>query len=262
MTATWQRYVAIGDSFTEGMSDPDPGRPDRFRGWADRLAERLAADLSEPADFRYANLAVRGRLIDDVVGPQLTAALALRPDLISMVGGGNDLLRPQVDVDALAARLEHAVVTARQSGADVLLATPTDPGGAPVIKLTRGRAAVYTAHIHTIARRHGARVIHQWGLTALQDWRMWAEDRIHMTPEGHHRVAEAAYSALQGLPDDGDWTHPLPPVPVSTGLVRLRENADWAKGYLAPWVQRRLQGRSSGDGRDPKRPTLERLPGQ
>ena len=99
--------------------------------------------------------------LDDVVGRQLDDALRLDPDLVSVVGGGNDILRPRADVDALAARLERAVATLRATGADVLMVTPVDLKGAPVIRHTRGRVATYTAHIHSIARRHGAYVVDQ-----------------------------------------------------------------------------------------------------
>ena len=99
----WSRYVAVGDSFTEGMSDADPRVPDRFVGWADRLAAHLAAVVAGE-DFGYANLAVRGRLLADIAGRQVDDALALGPDLVSIVGGGNDILRPKADIDALAGR--------------------------------------------------------------------------------------------------------------------------------------------------------------
>ena len=139
----WTRYVAIGDSFTEGLSDPDPEVPDRYVGWADRLAHHLdAVAAAEHLPFGYANLAVRGRRLDDVVGPQLDAALTMQPDLVSMVGGGNDLLRPSVDLDDLAERLEQAVVRIRGTGADVLLASPTDTRDAGLFKALRGRHAV------------------------------------------------------------------------------------------------------------------------
>ena len=181
----WTRYVAIGDSFTEGMSDPDPTRPDAYVGWADRLAHHLDAIAEqEHLPFGYANLAVRGRKLDDVVGPQLDAALTMQPDLVSMVGGGNDLLRPQVDLDGLASRLEEAVVRLRHSGADVLLATPTDTRDAGLFKALRGRHAVHAANLFTIAQRHGCHVLNLWGMAALRDWRMWSEDRIHLTARG------------------------------------------------------------------------------
>lgn len=241
----WSRYVAIGDSFTEGLSDADPEQPGRYRGWADRLAALLAEQAGE--EFGYANLAVRGRMLEDVVGPQLEAALALGPDLVSVVGGGNDILRPRADVDALAEQLEQAVARIRASGADVLLATPADPRGAPVIRYTRGRYAIYTAHIGSIARRHGAHVIDQWGMRALQDWRMWADDRLHMTSEGHRRVALAAFTALGFAPEDADWAAPLPPPEPVPPAQALRGHLAWGRDHLGPWVLRRLRGRSTGD---------------
>ena len=250
----WHRYVAIGDSFTEGMSDADPDHPDRYVGWADRLARHLS-ELAD-GDLTYANLAVRGRLLADVVGPQLDAALALGPDLVSMVGGGNDILRPRADLDAIARQLEAAVVRIRATGADVLLATPTDPLGAPVLKHLRGRHAVHSANVFSIAQQHGCYVINQWGMRALQDWRLWSEDRIHMTAEGHRRVALNALSALGHETDREDWSTPLPPPEPVGRREAVAANADWARTHLAPWVQRRLRGESSGDTVTAKRPQL------
>lgn len=249
----WSRYVAIGDSFTEGMSDPDPNHEDRYIGWADRLAALLSQHSD---DFHYANLAVRGRKIDDIAGPQLDAGLRLEPDLVSIVGGGNNILRPKADVDAVADLLEAAVVRIRATGADVLLATPTDPVGAPIIGMVRGRTATLAAHLLTIAQRHGCYLLHQWGCDFLKDWRMWATDRIHMSPEGHRRIALAAYEALGHDSGDADWRIPLPPQPAPGRLDQWRDNAAWAKEYAMPWVQRRLQKRSSGDHISAKRPSL------
>ena len=249
----WSRYVAIGDSFTEGMSDPDPTTPGAYVGWADRLAALLSAHSPE---FAYANLAVRGRKLADVAGPQLQAALDLGPDLVSIVGGGNDILRPRADVDALAAQLDQAVARIRATGADVLMATPTDPAGAPIIGRTRGRVGTYISHIWSIAQRRGCYVLNQWACDFLKDWRMWAEDRIHMTPEGHRRVALTAYVALGHSAEEADWRAPLPPQEPARTVETWRGHARWAREYAGPWVRRRLQGRSSGDLVDPKRPAL------
>jgi len=259
------RYVAIGDSFTEGMADADPRRTNGYVGWADRLAAHLAR-LPQPAGahpptFGYANLAVRGRLLADIAGPQVDNALALAPDLVSIVGGGNDILRPKADIDALAARLEHAVAQLRASGADVLLATPSDPRDAPLIKASRGRAATYTAHIWSIARRHDAHVIDLWGMAAIRDWRMWAPDRIHLTSEGHRRVSLNAFTALGFTAPDAGWAIPLPPAPPISRADAARANAQWARKYVGPWVQRRLRGQSSGDTISAKRPAVTPLDG-
>jgi lysophospholipase L1-like esterase len=259
----YTRYVAIGDSFTEGMADPDPARANGYVGWADRLAAHLApmagADSGGHVAFGYANLAIRGRLLDDIAGPQVDKALALAPDLVSIVGGGNDILRPRADIDALAGRLEEAVARLRASGADVLLSTPSDPRDAPLIKASRGRAATYTAHIWSIARRHEAHVVDLWGMAALRDWRLWAPDRIHLTPEGHRRVALNAFTALGFTAQDDGWAIPLPPAPPISRSEWARANARWAREYVAPWVQRRLRGQSSGDTITAKRPSVTPL---
>lgn len=274
----WGTYIALGDSFTEGMNDDNTPAAGEFRGWADRLATMLAATAPAPGTspdgtpepgFRYANLAVRGRKLDDVAGPQTEAALALveqarreRPDvpvLVSIVGGGNDILRPRADIDRLARHLEEGVHRLRAAGADVLLVTPTDPAGAPLVSATRGRVGQYIAHIFSIAGRHGCYVLNQWDLHFLKDWRMWAEDRIHMTPEGHRRVALAAHAAL-GFPeaDGGAFREPLDAstMPVKTWA----EHREWARTHAGPWVMRRVTGRSSGDGRTGKLPELTEWP--
>jgi lysophospholipase L1-like esterase len=254
------RYVAIGDSFTEGMSDAHPKRTNTYVGWADRLAAHLARRAAEDnRTFGYANLAVRGRLLDDIVGMQVDHALALEPDLISMVGGGNDILRPRADIDALATRLEGAVARLRAGGADVLLATPVDPRDAPLVKATRGRAATYAAHIWSIARRHDAFVIDLWGMAALRDWRLWAPDRIHLASEGHRRVALNALTTLGFTAPDAGWADPLPPAAPISRADAARANARWAREYVGPWVQRRLRGQSSGDTISAKRPTVAPL---
>lgn len=253
----WTRYVALGDSFTEGMSDADSQVPGQYVGWADRLAVHLGSYAAEQGQqLGYANLAVRGRLLADVGGPQLHAALDLEPDLVSIVGGGNDILRPSADIDALASRLEAAVVRIRATGADVLMATPVDPADAPIVKATRGRVGAYSAFIWGIAQRRGCAVLDQWSLTALRDWRLWADDRIHMTSEGHRRVALAALWSLGHETDESDWRTPLPPALAVPRREAVAANAKWAREHLGPWVQRRLRHQSSGDLLTAKRPLV------
>ena len=89
-------FVAIGDSFTEGLNDAAPGGG--YRGWADRLAGLIAV---EHPGLRYANLAVRGKLIRQIVAEQVPAAIAMSPGLVSLAAGGNDIIRPGGDPDTL-----------------------------------------------------------------------------------------------------------------------------------------------------------------
>jgi lysophospholipase L1-like esterase len=257
---SWRRYIALGDSFTEGLSDPDPARPGEFRGWADRLAEHLAAARPD-IEVEYANLAIRGRLVQQVLDEQVPVALEAKPDLVSLVAGGNDLMRPGADPDRLAARIEEAVVRFRRAGADVLLATGVDPRLTPILRRTRGRVAVFNADLWSIAARTGSAVLDMWGAGWILDSRLWDTDRIHLTAEGHRRTALAAAAAL-GVPVAGaeDWRRPLPPQPARALRTAVAEEAAWLRGFVAPWIGRRLRGRSSGDGRAPKRPVPLALP--
>ena len=255
----WRSYVAIVDSFSEGLWDVAPENPDVCRGWADMLAltlssRRQAAGLSP---LSYANLAIRGRLLRPIISEQLPRALDMSPDLISIIGGGNDILRPAVDVDLIAAHLDHAVAQARATGADVLLATGTDFSGRGSLAFTRSRTAIFNSHIWSIAQRHGAYVANMWGHRTISDPRMWAEDRIHLTTQGHRRVADMALVGLGLQPEDPGFDAPLDDPQPKNPRVRARENIVWAREHVGPWIKRRLTGTSTGDTRVAKYPTLE-----
>lgn len=258
---SWSRYVAIGDSFTEGLNDVDPHNPFQYRGWADVLAASLAKRQREAGvqPLEYANLAVRGRLIDNIVGEQLEQALDLKPDLVSIIAGGNDILRPAVNIDLISLRLERAIIKLRQAGIDVLMGTGMDARHSPIVNKTRGRTALYNANIWSIARRHGAYVLDLWGMRPLLDWRMWSEDRIHLTTEGHRRVTQAALVGLGLTPDDLHWAQPLEELPPAAQIDKMRDDAAWLKNHVFPWATRRLRRTSSGANKEAKRPEPEQL---
>lgn len=246
------RYVAVGDSTTEGLEDPAPDGT--YRGWADRLAERLAA--LEP-EFRYANLAIRGRLAGAIRAEQLAPALALEPDLSTVVAGLNDALRPGFESARVEADLDAMIGGLRGAGATVVTFTMPDPRPlSPLGRLTYGRIEALNAVTRSVAERHGALVVDFATMPFTTDPRLWAPDRLHANSLGHERIAGALAHAL-GLPDAGEeWMTPLPP-PHPTPLPRVvAAEAAWAARHLAPWVVRRIRGRSSGDGITPKRPDL------
>jgi lysophospholipase L1-like esterase len=255
MSAAFRRFVALGDSTTEGLEDPCLATS-RYRGWADRLAEQLA--VHEPG-LLYANLAVRGRKLAQIRSQQLAPALAMQPDLASVVGGVNDVLRPRADVDALAAEMEAMVAALTGSGATVLLLTYPDFGEImPVARRVSPRLHLFNSHLRAIAARHGARLM-DLEAGGPMDARLFHPDRLHANSAGHERIAFAASEAL-GLPGaTAAWREPLTPAPRASRAQRLREDAAWARAHLAPWVGRRLRGVSSGDGVQPKRPELSPL---
>ena len=178
--------MAIGDSFTEGIGDPESSSPGGHRGWADRVAEVLGAQTD---DFAYANLAIRGRLLQQISDEQVDAALALSPDLITISAGGNDLIRPGTDPDDIAQRFEDVITRLRRDDATVVMFNGPDIGMTPVLRRVRGKVAIYNENLRAIARRHDAIVADMWALTELTDARMWAPDRLHFSPLGHHTIA-------------------------------------------------------------------------
>ncbi|MFE1412011.1 SGNH/GDSL hydrolase family protein [Streptomyces sp. NPDC085524] len=249
MNVRYTSFVAVGDSFTEGMSDLLPDGS--YRGWADLLAARLAA--REPG-FRYANLAVRGKLIGQIAEEQVPAAAAMRADVVTLVGGLNDTLRPKVDMGRVRGQLEAAVeLLAPSCGQLVLMRSPGRNG--PVMERFRPRMEELFLFIEELAARHGALVVDLYGAPALGDQRMWDVDRLHLTAEGHRRVAEAVWQTL-GLPAEQDWRAELPAAEPPGWGVRRAQDLSFARQHLIPWIGRRLTGRSSGDGRPAKRPEL------
>ena len=245
----WRRFVATGDSFTEGIGDPDPAHPGSHRGWADRVAEVLAAQVD---DFAYANLAVRGKLIAQIVAEQIEPAVALRPDLVSICAGGNDVIRPGTDPDAIASQLEDAVARLSSTGAAVLLFTGIDTGFTPVFRAFRGKVAIYNENVRAIAERHDCIVADQWALKVVQDVRFFDDDRLHYNALGHHEVARMALRALN-VPNDLEAMQPEP-YPLRTWREARSEDLGWAREHLMPWVLRRLRHQSSGDNLAAKRP--------
>jgi lysophospholipase L1-like esterase len=249
----WSRYVALGDSFTEGIGDPEPRSPGGHRGWADRVAEVLGQSVD---DFAYANLAIRGKLIAQVVDEQIEPALELHPDLISISAGGNDVLRPGTDPDVTAARMDDAIARLSRDQATIVLFTGVDVGFSPVFRGIRGKTAIYNENLRTIAAKYDCIVADMWSLGDVQDTRMWSPDRLHLNSLGHHTVARMTLAALAVEND----LKPLKPEPVPLPTWRQARTSDlvWAREYLVPWVLRRIRHQSSGDFITAKRPSAER----
>ena len=267
--AQFRSFAALGDSFTEGVGDPSADGPG-CRGWADRFAEHLAVRRPE---LRYANLAIRGELLSEVLDRQVPRAVAMGADLVSIAAGGNDLLRPRTDPDDLAVTLETAVAALTGSGSTVMVFTGFDPKAFPVLRLIRGKSAVLTMHVREIAARYNCLIADLWTMRILTDRRLWTPDRLHLTPDGHRRVALLACE-VAGLAPAEDWRAPLEVAPSRLALAgrfagpagaaltwaACRWNdVEWVLEHAAPYVSRRVHGVSSGDGIVAKRPELAAL---
>jgi len=248
----WRSFVAMGDSFTEGMDDAYPDGT--YRGWADLVAARLAVD-SGP-EFGYANLAVRGRLLDQVIDEQFEPTLAMRPDLVSFAAGGNDVLRRRTDPAGLVARIDPVVARLREAGAQVILFRFADiTASLPGQRIVGPRANALNDGVRALAERHDAILIDLFADDTFRNPAMWSADRLHLSSAGHRRVAGHVLTAL-GVGVEEDWLL-VPPMPAPTPWLLARgSDLRWAGQHLAPWIKRRLVGASSGDQVTAKRPSL------
>jgi lysophospholipase L1-like esterase len=249
----YETYVAVGDSFTEGLDDrrPDGG----YRGWADLVAAELAA---RTADFRYANLAVRGRRLQRISDEQLPLAEVMSPSLLTIAAGGNDLIGFRCDVAALTRSMHELLERLVRASGTVVVFTAFDPRGRlPMSRMLTARAATYNAALRWSAEELGARVVDLWIMAGLSDPRMWAADRLHLSSEGHAMIADAVLEVLGVTPRHGS----APPAQHASQpwLSARRSDAQWVGSYFAPWVARKVRGRSAGDRVDPKRPELSNI---
>jgi lysophospholipase L1-like esterase len=244
--------VAIGDSSTEGLDDPDG--LGGYRGWANRLAERLAA---VDGTILYANLGVRGLRTREILDTQMAVAAAMRPDIATVFSGTNDVVRRHFDAAELERNLERLQSGLRATGATVV--TFTLPDLTPVMPMARWlrpRIERLNQAIRSAASRSGAIVVDVARHPVASDYRMWSDDRLHANALGHARIAEALAQAL-GLPDATDgWRAPLPGSSDRSVAELFGAEVRWGRRYLLPWIWRHLQGRSSGDGVVAKRPAL------
>lgn len=248
----YARYVAIGDSTSEGMDDPD-GRGG-YRGWADRLAERIA---SQQGSLLYANLAVRGRTARQIREQQLEPALAMRPNLATVSAGTNDVLRRNFDPAVFQAELEAIYGALIAQGATVVMFTLPDLRGVmPVARLLGDRVLRMNDAIRAACERTGAICCDVARHPVASDPRLWSDDRLHANSLGHSRVAEALAHSLGLEGSDESWAEPLPDRPPVTFGDGFRAEVAWVRTHLVPWIWRHMHGRSSGDGRGPKRPEL------
>ncbi|MBM7368656.1 SGNH/GDSL hydrolase family protein [Gordonia hydrophobica] len=245
------RYVAIGDSLSEGVGDA-PWSDGVPRGWTDRLAGLLAAQYPETV-VQYGNLAIRGQKARQVLQTQLAAAREVAPHVVTLTAGMNDILRPRVDFDRLRTDLTALVDPFTEAGtAVVVVPIPDVSGVSPAGRLVDGRRRALNAIYSELVDDHRVLPLTPTAGTVFEDPRAWADDRLHLGPLGHQRLAEAAAATL-GLPVSADHlAAPDGPPPPRTAAGELR----WVYRHVAPWLGRRLRGASSGDGRTAKRPEL------
>lgn len=244
-------YVALGDSFTEGVGDDIPDGS--VRGWADFVALGLQAATDETV--RYANLAIRGRKLGPIIDEQLEPALALGAELLTFNGGGNDILRPRISIDWVVGRTMELVDRVRETDTrPVILAGANPSRHLPLGRVTRKRGNELADAVDTALAGTGVLFVDNWHDETLEHTRYWSADKLHLNGLGHARVAANVLRALDvAVPDE--WG--VDEVAEAETSAGSRNTIRYYREYVLPWIGRRITGRSSGDGRTAKRPTLE-----
>ncbi len=248
---TFSRFIALGDSMTEGMCDEIIDG--KYRGWADRVADTLAKDN---LDFSYINLAIRGKLLHQVIDDQIpeAAKFVTGPEtLVSFHAGANDVLRPNYQADVAYAKYEKGVSDLTKTGATLIVFTVVDrvEGEGKTAKLWHERFSSFNVNVRTVAHKYGATIIEADDAKWLADLRFLAVDRLHLNSDGHWRLSQAVLERL-GKEFDPAWRIPLPPAPIKSKLRATSEKTLWIITFVLPWIWRRIRGKSSGDGRSAK----------
>lgn len=249
------RFVALGDSFTEGVGDTNKNRPNGVRGWADRVAEGLARD--QPG-WEYANLAIRSKRLRHIIAEQLEPALAMQPTLITLYAGGNDVMDLGTRIPHILANYEFLVEQLSRSGATLVLFTGYDVEVSPLLGPLRRKHRAYNDGVRNIADRYGAVVVDYANFEAYADPRMWAPDRLHMSKAGHKYLAARLLETL-GVPHDIAVTHKEHDVADGLRDWVLRQH-EWLTDWVLPMFGRKLRGTTLGDNLSPRWPEPVRVP--
>ena len=243
------RYVALGDSLTEGLGDRDFTKERHGKGWADRLATLLACAAADSGGVvEFANLAVRSRTAASIFGEQVDRALELRPDLVTIMAGANDLWRPGACLVAVESAVRRAIDRLLSSGAQVILANTINPVHHWAFRPGVSRSARMSELLSRLASEYNIDLLDVHGSVSLRRQRFWAQDMVHFGERGHIHVANRA-AKLIGVPYR--LTVPSfdePPRDYQTP----RDFAVWIYRHVLPFSYRVFRRVTAGDGIVPK----------
>lgn len=249
------RYIALGDSFTEGVGDVSNSRPNGVRGWADRVAEGLA---SECPGWEYANLAIRSKRLRHIIAEQLEPAVAMEPTLITLYAGGNDVMDFGTKIADILADYEVLVARLAQTGATLVLFTGYDVEVSPILSPLRRKNHAYNDGVRLIAAKYGAVLVDYASFSVYANSRMWGPDRLHMSKAGHKYLAARLLDILE-VPHG--ITHKTKHrAPATTAKQWAREHHVWVTEWVLPMFARKLRGTTLGDSLTPRWPEPVRVP--
>ena len=191
-------YVALGDSTVEGV-----GASSATRNYVGQLHERLR-HVYPRAQLR--NLGVGGATAAEVLSRQLPPAITLRPDLVTLSVGPNDITRER-DLESYARDID-AILRALAGRTDALVVVNLIPDltvtprfrGKQVEPLVRQRVIAFNGVLASQATAHGAQVVDLYAASRLEvpgNPALVGADGYHPSDEGYARWAELMWAGIE-----------------------------------------------------------------
>ncbi|OMH30137.1 lipase [Bacillus cereus] len=189
----WKRFVAIGDSFTEGIGDEVEGIA--LKSWVDHFVQLCEKDIE------YANFAKRGLVTEEIRLQQLEKALTFNPDLVSLIAGANDVLKGRWNHDVYKNDMEFMIDTLSKAGADIIIANLPDftvrlPFASEKKQEIKEQLLEANEVIHSLSREYKLHHVDFWNHHLVNDNTLWSKDLIHPNSKGYVKVAELIFSSL------------------------------------------------------------------
>lgn len=222
-------------------------------GWTDRLAHLLATDAVERGDeFEYANIAIRGCKLEDIMEDQIEHAVVLRPDLVTILAGSNNFFCGASEGAALESIFRAGLIRLKIAGIHVVVANTINPCHLRFFGPLRTSAKRMSNMIERVATSIGFPVIDVYGMTELEHLEFWYRDMVHFSEIGHAQIANAAAQLLGTVARYSPHEYE----PSFAADRPLGETVAWFLRDVVPFIDRRIRRTTSGVGIVPKLPAL------
>lgn len=189
----WKRFVAIGDSFTEGIGDEVEGIT--LKSWVDHFVQLCVNDIE------YVNFAKRGLVTKEIRLQQLEKALTFKPDLVSLIAGANDVLKGRWNHQAYKNEMEFMIDKLSKTDADIIIANLPDftvrlPFSSEKKQVIQEQLLEANDVIRSLSREYKLHHIDFWNHQLVNDNTLWSTDLIHPNSKGYVKVAELIFNSL------------------------------------------------------------------
>ena len=254
MHQPFRKYVALGDSLTEGLGDDGFSKNRKDKGWADRLANLLACEAANAGQsFSYANLAIRGQNTLSILTCQLELALDMKPDLVTIMTGANDLRSLNERLPSMVALMRGAISRLQAIGTKVVLISLAQPAHLDFAKSFVQRSKVWAQTLQELASELDVELVNVNQMAVFSSLQYWSGDLVHYSARGHIKITNAVAEQLKL--EVRDYSEPM------AGLEKLSvlHMIKWSIVDVLPFIGRQIRGVNAGTGMEPKELNLREV---